>query len=76
MDFSTMQRLGEIRHREIVEQRERDWAGEPLPSLRQRLGIALIALGQKLASATNPPGDVPHALVRGLHSDPQSGQSR
>jgi hypothetical protein len=50
-DPSTMQHLGDVRQREILEQSERDRAGVPLHSLRMRLGLALISIGHRLARA-------------------------
>jgi hypothetical protein len=54
MDFNSIQHLGEVRQQEILEQAERDRMGVPLPAAwRERLGLALIALGRRLASAAS-----------------------
>jgi hypothetical protein len=46
--------LAKIRQQEMLEAAERSQQGVPMPSVwRDRLGKALIALGQKLVAAAN-----------------------
>jgi hypothetical protein len=76
LDPYTVQQLAKVRQQEILDEAEWYRSSVPMPSrLRQRLGMALIALGQKLANAANlgadrdviSPSGIPK--VRGLHGD-------
>jgi hypothetical protein len=76
LDPYTVAQLAKIRQQEILDEAEWVRKSVPVPSLwRQRLGLALIALGHKIANAVNvganrdviSPTNVPPA--RGLHGD-------
>ena len=41
-------------------------AGSETPSLRQRAGQAVIALGERLAGDGRPAGEAPHLMTRAL----------
>jgi hypothetical protein len=70
MDSSIIQQLGQLRQQEILEAVERGRRVEALPAWwRERLGLALIAIGRKLASSERDmlPSNV--TTVRGVHGD-------
>jgi hypothetical protein len=70
MDFNSIQHLGELRQEEILEQVQLDRTGAPLPAWwRQRLGLSLIALGRRLASAASIPDDAGASARVHLRSD-------
>lgn len=68
-DPSTMQHLGDVRQREIIDQAERDRAGVPVYFWGHRVGAALIALGRKLIRAASSNDPAPSRIPHSLHSD-------